>query len=165
MILRGPVTLAPSRLARRLLLLLGPGVTLVLLAAAVAARHPWPLLPLPAVLLLVRSAARSWDRVRGLDLRPAAVCVDVGDGCWQPVRPCGEPRISSLALCVPLRLEASGDRLWLTVWCDAVDVATFRRLARILRHGRWPRAAGAEHRLPQSVEAPAARGMHVEPER
>ncbi len=139
--LRGPIQLAPSRLARSLLLGAGPGGCLLLLLAALLARDPWPLLPLPAVVLLSLFAARSWDRVRGLDFRPASLCLDLGDGRWQPVQPCGEARLSRLALSIRLRRVDDGTRVRLNVWRDAVDEATFRRLARMLRHGRWPRSA------------------------
>ncbi|TVS16128.1 MAG: hypothetical protein EA417_11420 [Gammaproteobacteria bacterium] len=139
---RGPISLAPSRLARNLLLGVGPGGCLLLLLAALLAHDPWPLLPLPAVVLLSLFAARSWDRVRGLDFRPASLCLDLGDGRWHPVYPCTEARVSRLALSIALRRVDDGARIRLNVWRDAVDDATFRRLARIVRHGRWPRSAG-----------------------
>lgn len=154
MTLRGPVTLAPSRLARGLLLAGGPGVVLLLLAAALFARQAWPLAFLPAAVLVLVSAARGWDRVRGVDLRPAVVCLDLGDGRWRSVRLRGQPRLSRLALSIPVRREDDGVRMMLNIWRDAVDPATFRRLARLLRHGRWPqpveagispRASGARH--------------------
>ena len=141
--LRGTVRLEPSRWARRAIRFGLPGVILLLMHAAWLASSIQPLFVLPAVVLVWLFAAMNWDRVRGLELRPRALLLDLGDGQWHSVVPIGEARISALAVTLSCRRESDGRRLRLNVWRDAVDSTTYRRLARIARHGRWP-AAGDE---------------------
>jgi len=140
MVLRGAVRLEPSIWAHRALACGLPAVVLLLLQAAWLAGSTRPLLFVPAVLAVGLSAAKSWDRVRGLEFRPRSLLLVAGDGRWHRVVPCGEARISALAVTVPCRRESDGRRLRLNVWRDAVDPVTYRRLARIARHGRWPAA-------------------------
>lgn len=141
MVLRGPVRLEPSRWARRALGFGLPAVVLLLVYAAWMADSSRPLWWLPAVIWVGVSAALSWDRVRGLELRSRGLLLDCGDGHFEAVVPIGEARISALAVTVPCRRSRDGRRLRLNIWHDAVDVTTYRRLARIARHGRWPAAA------------------------
>lgn len=136
--LRGPVRLESSRWARRILRLGLPGVALLLVWAAWLAGSWRPLIALPGLMLLGWIAARGWDRVRGLALRPRGLLLDLGDGRFDVVVPAGEARISALAITMACRRQRDGRRLRLNVWRDAVDEATYRRLARVARHGRWP---------------------------
>ena len=138
MVLRGLVRLEPSRWARHAIGLGLPAVFLLIAYAAWLADSLRPLLLLPVVMLVGVVAAMSWDRVRGLELRSRALLLDFGDGRLEPVVPIGEARISALALTLACRRSRDGRRLRLTVWRDAVDPTTYRRLARIARHGRWP---------------------------
>lgn len=138
MVLLGPVRLEPSRWARLALGVGLPLVVLLLLHAAWLAGSLGPLWVLPGVVAVGWVAARTWDRVRGLELRARALLLDFGDGRFEPVEPAGEARISALAVTLPCRRRRDGRRLRLNVWCDAVDATTYRRLARIARHGRWP---------------------------
>lgn len=141
MVLRGPIRLEPSRWARRAIGLGLPTVLLLLLQAAWLAGSLRPLWVLPGVVLVGWAAAMSWDRVRGLELRSRGLLLDLGDGRFEPVVPAGEARISALAITLVCRRSSDGRRLRLNVWRDAVDATTYRRLARIARHRRWPLSA------------------------
>jgi len=138
MVLRGPVRLTPSRWARRAIRWGLPVVVLLLLHAAWLADSIRPLWALPVVVLVGWAAAMSWDRVRGLEVRRRGLMLDFGDGRFEPVVPTGEARISALAVTLACRRSSDGRRLRLNVWRDAVDATTYRRLARIARHRRWP---------------------------
>lgn len=138
MVLRGAVRLKPSLWAHRMLIFGLPGSLLLLAYAAWAAGSVRPLFVVPVVLLVSLVAASSWDRVRGLEFRARSLLLDLGDGCWHPVVPIGPARISSLAVTLACRRASDGHRLRLNIWRDAVDATTYRRLARIARHGRWP---------------------------
>ncbi|MCC5887343.1 MAG: hypothetical protein JJT88_12995 [Gammaproteobacteria bacterium] len=144
MVLRGTLRLKPSRWARRALAFGVPAILLILLYAAWSAGSIRPLIVLPAVFGVALLAALSWDRVRGLQVRSGSLLLDLGDGHWQPVVPIGSARISALAVTLACRREGDGRRLRLNIWRDAVDATTYRRLARMARHGRWPVAASED---------------------
>ena len=130
------IPLAPSRLARTVERTAAIAVPALLLGLAVARGHPWPLYWLPALVLLGWRTRSAWDRVRRLERTPAGLRVDLGDGVWREAAVRGPARRFSWAVFLPCRL-AGGERLWLVCWRDAVDDATFRRLSRIARAGRW----------------------------
>lgn len=132
----GTVDLVPSRLARRLERGAACAVPVLLLVLAVSRSHPWPLYWLPALVLLAWRTRGAWDRVRRLERTPAGLRVDLGDGCWREAAVRGPARRFSRALFLPCRL-AEGEHLWVVIWRDAVDDATFRRLSRVARSGRW----------------------------
>jgi hypothetical protein len=151
MTLRGTIELVPSRLARRVERGAACAVPALLLALALSRGHPWPLYWLPALALLAWRTRGAWDRVRRLERTPAGLRVDLGDGTWREAAVRGPARRFSRAVFVPCRL-ADGERLWVVCWRDAVDDATFRRLSRVARSGRWavgsrrPRRSGGGDR-------------------
>lgn len=132
----GTIDLVPSRLARRLERGACCALPALLLVLAVSRGHPWPLYWLPALALLAWRTHGTWDRVRRLERTPAGLRVDLGDGTWREAAVLGPARRFSVAVFLPCRL-ADGARLRVVLWRDAVDDATFRRLSRIARSGRW----------------------------
>lgn len=137
MVPSGLVSLQPSRLARQLARVGLPATALLLLLVAATAGSAWPLLGLPMTAAVAVAAREGWDGIRALDLRGPALRVQTLDGSWRTVAVLGGGRLSALAVTFPCRDQDSGRRLRVNVWCDAVDAATFRRLARSVRLGRW----------------------------